>query len=61
VGLWSIGLAFLKGTGWWSGDLVCLWIASLAGFKGTVPAEIMQARAGVNDAVQWRSWRPVEA
>jgi hypothetical protein len=50
VGLWSIGLKCLKGAGQWSGHPVCVWIASLAVFKGMVPEEIMQACAWVRGA-----------
>jgi hypothetical protein len=47
VGLWSVGLTCLKGVGQWSGDPVCLWIAGLADFRGTIPTEILQACAGM--------------
>jgi hypothetical protein len=47
VGLWSVGLVCLKGTGWRSGDPACL--------------EIVQACAGVRGTAQLRSWRPVQA
>jgi hypothetical protein len=61
VGLWSMGLACLEVAGWQSGDPACLWIASLAGFRDMVPAEILQACAGVRGTAQQRSWRPVQA
>jgi hypothetical protein len=61
AGLWSMGLVCLKGMGQQSGDLACLWIASLAGFRDMVPVEITQACAGMKVAAQQRSWRPVEA
>jgi hypothetical protein len=61
VGLWSMGLACLKGMGWQSGDPAFLWIAGLAGFRDMVPVEILQACAGVRGAAQQRSWRPVQA
>jgi hypothetical protein len=47
AGLWSMHLVCLKGAGQWSGDPACLWIAGLAGFRGTIPAEIVQACAGL--------------
>jgi hypothetical protein len=56
-----MGLVCLKGMGQQSGDLACLWIASLAGFRDMVPVEITQACAGMKVAAQQRSWRPVEA
>jgi hypothetical protein len=56
-----VGLACLKGTGQRSGDCWCLWIAGLAGFRRTVPAEIVQACAGVRGAAWWRLCRPVQA
>jgi hypothetical protein len=59
--LWSVVLMCLKGAGQWSGDPACLWIASLAGFRGTVLAEIEWVCAGVRGVVQGRSWRPVQA
>jgi hypothetical protein len=31
-----MGLACLKGTGWWSGDPGCLWIPGLTGLGGVV-------------------------
>jgi hypothetical protein len=46
-----MGLVCLKCTGWQSGDYACLWIAGLAGFRGMVPAEIVQAYAGVRGMV----------
>jgi hypothetical protein len=52
AGLWGMGLACLKGMGQQSGDPACLWIASLAGFRGMVP-EIMQPCAGLGGASQW--------
>jgi hypothetical protein len=61
VELWSIGLACLKGVGQKSGDPACLWIASLAGFKGTFPVEIVQACAGMRGVAQQRPWRPGKA
>jgi hypothetical protein len=61
VGLWSMGLVFLKGARRWSGDPACLWIAGLAGFRGTILEEIMQTFAGVRGTAQQRSWRPVQA
>jgi hypothetical protein len=54
-------LACLKCSGRLYGDPACLWIARLAGFKGTVLVQIMQACAGMRDAAQWRSWRAVQA
>jgi hypothetical protein len=56
-----MGLVCLKGMSWQSGDPACLWIAGLAGFRGTFPVEIVQDCAGVRGAAQWRSWRPVQA
>jgi hypothetical protein len=47
LGLWSMGLACLKGAGHLSGDCSCLWIAGWAGFRGRVLAEIVLACAGV--------------
>jgi hypothetical protein len=61
AGLWSMGLACLKGAGQKSGDPVCLWIAGLAGFRGTVPVEIVQACAGLRGAAQQRLWMPEQA
>jgi hypothetical protein len=49
-GLWSVGLACLKGAGHWFGRLL-----------GHGPAEIVQACIGVRAAAQQRSWRPVQA
>jgi hypothetical protein len=34
MGLWSMGLVCLKGTGWQSGDPTCLWIPDLTGLGG---------------------------
>jgi hypothetical protein len=42
-----VGLACLKGMGQQIGYHPCMWIASLAGFRGTVLAEIGQACAGL--------------
>jgi hypothetical protein len=36
AGLWSVGLACLKGTGQWSGDPACLWIPGLTDLGSTV-------------------------
>jgi hypothetical protein len=35
---------------------VCLWIASLVGFRITIPAEIIQVCAGLGGAAWQRSW-----
>jgi hypothetical protein len=42
----------LKGVGQQSGDSECLWIASLASFRGTVLEEIVQACAGLGGMAQ---------
>jgi hypothetical protein len=42
-----VGLVCLKDLSQWSGDPACLWMARLAGFRGKVLAEIVQAYAGV--------------
>jgi hypothetical protein len=47
-----VGLACMKGVGQRSGDHSCPWIAGLAGFRGMVPAEIMQACVGVRGVGQ---------
>jgi hypothetical protein len=49
-----MSLACLKSAGSRSGEPACLWIASLAGFRGMVPEEIVQACAGVRGAAQQR-------
>jgi hypothetical protein len=50
VGLWSVSLACLMGTGRQSRDPACLWIAGLAGFRDMVPTEILQSCAGMRGA-----------
>jgi hypothetical protein len=56
-----MGLVFLKGVGQESGDPVCLWIADLVDFRGTDPAEILQACAAMRSTAHLRSWRSVKA
>jgi hypothetical protein len=45
VGLWSMGLACLKGTGQRSGDPACLWIPGLTGL-GSSPEEQRSCMCG---------------
>jgi hypothetical protein len=42
VGLWSMGLVCLKGTGQWNGDPACVWIPGLTGLEAL--------------AAEWRLW-----
>jgi hypothetical protein len=46
VGLWSMGLACLKGAGQWSGDPECLWIPGLTGLGAMIKENGDHVRVG---------------